>query len=164
MAPPLLVFAIVVLGKKAAALALYKAGARYGWPRVYRKALEYNRRLTRGRAAQRGVAASIAALFRFPSAATAEAAARTASVREYVLASAASVEQSMPLLRGRITALAASALDAPATWWGWVSGVAGRAPTLPPASASRAASEAGGTSRGIRDQEGGGKGGVPPLR
>lgn len=35
-----------LLAKKAAALTLYQYGSRYGWPRVYRRILEANRRLT----------------------------------------------------------------------------------------------------------------------
>lgn len=163
MAPPLLALAILFLSKKAAAVAMYKAGARYGWPRVYRRALEYNRRLTRGRAAQRAVAANVAALFRFPSAAAAEAAARAADVREYVLAAAASMERNSPLLRGRLTALAGAALDAPATWWGWATSVGGGA-SKAAANASSSSSGGGGDGGGGSGSGGTGSATRPPLQ
>ena len=36
----------LLVAKKAVAVGLYTAGSRYGWPRVYRRVLEANRRLT----------------------------------------------------------------------------------------------------------------------
>lgn len=43
---PWLAFALVVAAKKAITFALWKAGSRYGWPRVYRRLLEYSNRVS----------------------------------------------------------------------------------------------------------------------
>ena len=45
MPHPFLLFGLLA-AKKAVAYAAYKAGQRYGWPRVYRRVLEYNRAIT----------------------------------------------------------------------------------------------------------------------
>jgi hypothetical protein len=63
MHPLVLLGALLV--KKAAALTLYQYGSRYGWPRVYRRILEANRRLTPP-AQQPFVRAAIKAAFIVP--------------------------------------------------------------------------------------------------
>jgi len=65
MAPPWLALGALILAKKALAVSLYKAGASYGWPRLYRRLLETNRRVSPPSSRQL-VQRSIASTFRFP--------------------------------------------------------------------------------------------------
>lgn len=44
MVNPLVIMGLLAV-KKAIAVSIFMAGQRYGWPRVYRRVLEYNRRL-----------------------------------------------------------------------------------------------------------------------
>jgi hypothetical protein len=46
MVAPWLAFAGIVAVKKIIGFALWKAGNSYGWPRVYRRLLEYSKRVT----------------------------------------------------------------------------------------------------------------------
>jgi len=62
---PWLLFGAVVLAKKAIAGSIYVAGKKYGWPRVYRRLLEYNRKVTPA-ANQKAVRSAVAAGFRLP--------------------------------------------------------------------------------------------------
>ena len=70
MAPPLLALGALLLAKKALALSLFSAGSRYGWPRLYRRALELGAR-TLPPAAQPALRAALARGLRLPQAAVA---------------------------------------------------------------------------------------------
>ena len=64
MVHPLLIVG-ALLAKKAAAASIYYAGKRYGWARVYRRALEANKRLTPA-AQQASVRHALRTVMHFP--------------------------------------------------------------------------------------------------
>lgn len=66
MPHPWLVVGAVIAVKKAVGTGLYLAARRYGFPRLYRRVLEQNRRITRTDL-QPGVRTAVAAAFRAPS-------------------------------------------------------------------------------------------------
>ena len=67
MVNPLALLALLA-AKKALAIAIYNAGSRYGWPRVYRRLLEANLAVT-PEARREAVARALALSFRAPDAA-----------------------------------------------------------------------------------------------
>jgi len=65
MAPPLIALGAFLLAKKAIVIALFKMGSAYGWPRIYRRCLEWNKSITRP-TSQKHVRNAIASGFRLP--------------------------------------------------------------------------------------------------
>lgn len=68
MAPPWLALGAFLVAKKAIAASIYAAGSRYGWPRVFRRLVEFNKRVTPA-GSQRAVQSAIKQGFRLPLAA-----------------------------------------------------------------------------------------------
>jgi hypothetical protein len=114
MVHPVLLFAGLFVAKKAVAVSLYMAGKRYGWPRVYRRVLEYNKKLT-PLPQQAGVVNAVKKAFHFPT----QALQVIQSQEAYqFLKSYASYARSMGGLAGTATAkMAESLINAPSQWF-----------------------------------------------
>ena len=98
MAPPLLALGALLLAKKAIAVSLFSAGSRYGWPRLYRRALELSARALPP-AAQPALRAALARGLRLPQAAVALL--RDPSVQALLAAAAESpAARAVPLAPG----------------------------------------------------------------
>lgn len=134
--------------KKAAAASLYVAGKRYGWPRVYRRILEHNRRLMPAQS-QALVRSAVADAFRMP----AHAARILETSEVYQLAQRALEEQRA---RGALPALLLAAaqrrLERAEELLGELAAMAAR--HLP--GGARAPPSAGGAGRGGGPRGGGG--------
>lgn len=116
-----LLFVGLVLAKKALAVALYTAGRRYGWPRVYRRLLEANSRVT-PRDRQPVVRRVVAHALRMPSATA--AAARDSDVYRVAVASIEELQRKGGAAGSVVASLLNTALTrgaweekAPGGWW-----------------------------------------------
>ena len=112
MAPPWLALGAALLAKKAIAASLYKAGAAYGWPKLYRRLLEVNRSATPP-ASRAAVRTALSSAFRLPQ--TAAAVLQDPAVRDFAAAVAAtSTAKSLPLAPGvTLSTLIHAALNLP---------------------------------------------------
>ena len=110
MAPPFLLLAGLLLAKKAVLASLYVAAKQYGWPRVYRRLLEANKKLMTSQQ-QHTVRTTIKLAMRLPTQA-ADLLEKSNEVMEFSRYFAASIRSKWPLAATTIEA----ALQTPAVW------------------------------------------------